>query len=333
MHELFHTEDCGLSLICRCCRGSVCEQRLSRAERMRVQRELWMNYSRTSEGFATKSWRRYLKNVAGCFARGMIKRIARWALTGPENREASPTKKTVETTTWRTSMKTIGIVGGMSWESSAEYYRLINEKVKAALGPAHSAELVMYSLDFHPVAQLELEERWAELATILIAAITRLEKAGAKFVIMASNTAHKVTELMRPSIHIPLLHIADATAEEIGKTGISTVGLLGTRFVMEQDFYKDHLRAQGINVLVPDQAQREYVHNVIYDELCAGKLIPESREQLRTIILDLQRAGAEGVVLACTELPLLIHVEDSPVRLFDTMTVHVNKAVLWTLAR
>ena len=228
-------------------------------------------------------------------------------------------------------MKTIGIIGGMSWESSAEYYRLINETVKVRLGPAHSAELVMYSLDFHPVAQLELEERWSELATTLIGAMTRLEKAGAEFVMMASNTAHKVAEVVQRSIHIPLLHIADVTAEEIGKAGISTVGLLGTRFVMEQDFYKDNFRAQGINVLVPDRAQRDYIHNVIYNELCAGKLIPESREILRSIILDLQRAGSQGVVLACTELPLLIHVEDTPVRLFDTMALHVNKAVTLAL--
>jgi aspartate racemase len=230
-------------------------------------------------------------------------------------------------------MKTIGIIGGMSWESSAEYYRLINETVKDRLGPKHSAELVMYSVDFCPVAQLELEERWEELAAVLIAAITRLEKAGAEFVIMASNTVHRVAEAVRPSIHIPLLHIADATAEAIGSTGISTVGLLGTRFVMEQDFYQDHLRAHGINILIPDKAQRDYVHNVIYNELCAGKVIPESRKKLRTIILDLQRAGAEGVVLACTELPLLIRAEDAPVRLFDTMALHAANAVALALQR
>ena len=228
-------------------------------------------------------------------------------------------------------MKTIGIIGGMSWESSAEYYRLINEAVKHRLGPTHSAEIVMYSVDFGPVAQLELEERWEELATVLIAAITRLEKAGAEFVIMASNTVHKVAEIVQPSIHVPLLHIADATAEEIRTAGISTVGLLGTRFVVEQDFYRDHFRAQGIDVLVPDQPQRHYVHNVIYKELCTGKLISESRENLRTIIRDLQRAGAAGVVLACTELPLLIHGEDTPVRLFDTMALHVAKAVALAL--
>jgi aspartate racemase len=228
-------------------------------------------------------------------------------------------------------MKAIGIIGGMSWESSAEYYRLINEAVKHRLGPTHSAEIVMYSVDFGAVAQLELEERWEELAAVLIAAITRLEKAGAEFVIMASNTVHKVAELVRPSIHVPLLHIADAAAEEIRKAGISRVGLLGTRFVMEQDFYRDHFRAQGINVLVPDRPQRDYVHNVIYNELCAGKLISESRENLRTIIRALQRAGAAAVVLACTELPLLIHVEDTPVRLFDTMALHVAQAVALAL--
>ncbi|MGH7926746.1 MAG: aspartate/glutamate racemase family protein [Candidatus Binatia bacterium] len=228
-------------------------------------------------------------------------------------------------------MKTIGIIGGMSWESSAEYYRLINESIKGRLGPTHSAEIVMYSMDFHLAAQLELEERWPELATFLIGAITRLEKAEAEFVMMASNTAHKVAETVQRSINIPLLHIADVTAEEIGIAGISTVGLLGTRFVTEQDFYKERFRARGIDVVVPDLAGRNSVHDVIYNELCAGKLIPESKEKMRTIILDLQRAGAEGVVLACTELPLIIHVEDTPVRLFDTMALHVNKAVTLAL--
>lgn len=224
-------------------------------------------------------------------------------------------------------MKTTGIIGGMSWESSAEYYRRINESIKDRLGPTHSAQLVMYSMDFHAVARLELEERWAELAAILIDATTRLEKAGADFVIMASNTAHKVADVVQRSIHVPLLHIADVAAEEIRQSRISTVGLLGTRFVMEQDFYKERLRARGIEVVVPDPGQRYYVHNVIYNELCAGKLISESREELRTIILDLQRAGAEGVVLACTELPLLVHAEHTPVRLFDTMALHVNRTV------
>ena len=153
-------------------------------------------------------------------------------------------------------MKTIGIVGGMSWESSAEYYRLINENIKSRLGPTHSAELVTYSMDFHRVAQLERKEQWTDLARILIGAI-RVEKAGADFVIMASNTAHKVAEVVQRSIEIPLLHIADVTAAEVGREGISTVGLLGTRFVMEQEFYKKSFRVQGIDIVIPDRLSRE----------------------------------------------------------------------------
>jgi aspartate racemase len=228
-------------------------------------------------------------------------------------------------------MKIIGIVGGVSSESSTEYYRLINQEVRLRLGAGHSAELVMYSLDFQPIAQLQLQQRWRELADVLISAITRMERAGAEFVILASNTLHVVADLVQPSIQIPLLHIADAAAEEIRKDRISTVGLLGTRAVMEQDFYRDNFRVHGIASLVPGEEQREFVHNLIYDELCVGKLIPESREQLRTIILGLQRAGAEAVVLACTELPLLVSSADSPVKLFDTMTLHVRKAVNYAL--
>jgi len=228
-------------------------------------------------------------------------------------------------------MKIAGIVGGVSSESSAEYYRLMNQEVRLRLGAEHSAELVMYSLDFQPIAQLQLQQRWRELADVLISAITRLERAGAEFVILASNTLHVVSDLVQPSIQIPLLHIADAVAEEIRKDRISTVGLLGTRAVMEQDFYRQNFRTHGITSLVPGEEQRDFVHNLIYDELCVGKLIPESREQLRTIILGLQKAGAEAVVLACTELPLLISREDTPVKLFDTMTLHVRKAANYAL--
>ena len=215
-------------------------------------------------------------------------------------------------------MKTIGIIGGMSWESSAEYYRLINEQVKARLGPAHSAELVMYSLDFQPIAQLELEERWEEFAVVLVDAAKRLERAGAEFILLASNTAHKVADDVQAAIAIPLLHIADAAAEAIAAAGIQKVGLLGTEFVMQQDFYRDRLRSRGIDVLLPGEGQRTCVHEVIYNELCAGKLMGDSQAKLLAIILDLQRAGAQAVVLACTELPLLIRPEDTPVRLFDT---------------
>ena len=230
-------------------------------------------------------------------------------------------------------MKTIGMIGGVSAESSTEYYRLINQEVKHRLGADHSAELVMVSLDFHPIAQLQLQQRWRELADVLIGAIARLEKAGAEFVVLASNTLHSVFDLIQPAIGIPLLHIADATAEEINGSGIAAVGLLGTRAVMEQDFYKDNFRAHGIISLVPCEEERHFVHNLIYDELCVGKLLPESRDKLRTIILGLHHSGAEAVVLACTELPLLITGNDTPVKLFDTMTVHVRKAVTFALER
>jgi aspartate racemase len=228
-------------------------------------------------------------------------------------------------------MKTIGIIGGMSWESSATYYRLINESIKLRLGPTHSAELFMYSTDFHHVAQLELEERWDELANLLILAIKRLENGGADFAIMASNTVHKVADVVQQAANIPLLHIADVTAEAIAKAGISTVGLLGTSFVMERDFYKKRFRTQGIDTLVPDHAGKNYVHDVIYNELCVGKVVPESKERVQAMILALQRAGAQAVVLACTELPLLIRVEETPITLFDTMALHVDKAVTLAL--
>ena len=170
-------------------------------------------------------------------------------------------------------MKVIGLIGGVSWKSSAEYYRLINQEVKAKLGPEHSAEMVMYSLDFQPVAQLEHEENWDELTILLADAANRLERAGADFVMVASNTLHKVANELQRRINVPLLHIADAAAEEIKKADISLVGLLGTRFVMEQDFYRERLSGHGINVQIPDQAARDYVHNVIYNELSLGKVL------------------------------------------------------------
>jgi aspartate racemase len=228
-------------------------------------------------------------------------------------------------------MKTIGIIGGMSWESSAEYYRLINEQVKAQFGAAHSAELLMYSLDFEPIARLELEERWEEFAAVLVAAAKRLERAGAAFVLLASNTAHKVADAVQMSIKIPLLHIAEAAGETIAAAGIQRVGLLGTEFVMHQDFYRDRLRRRAIDVLLPGETQRTFVHEVIYNELCAGKLLADSKAKLLAIILELKRAGAQAVVLACTELPLLVRPEDTPVRLFDTMAIHVHKAVTLAL--
>ncbi len=228
-------------------------------------------------------------------------------------------------------MKVIGLIGGVSWESSAEYYRLINHGVKARLGPEHSAELVMYSLDFQPVAQLEHEENWDELTNMLTGAANRLERAGADFVVVASNTLHKVADQLQQRISVPLLHIADATAEEIKKAGISLVGLLGTRFVMEQDFYRERLFTHGLKVVIPDQAARNYVHNVIYKELSLGQVLETSKQKILGIITELAAAGPSAVVLANTELPLLISSEDTSVRLFDTMAIHAKKAVAWAL--
>jgi len=224
-------------------------------------------------------------------------------------------------------MKVIGLIGGVSWESSAEYYRLINQEIKARLGPEHSAELVMYSLDFQPVAQLEHEEKWDELTTLLVDVAKRLEKAGADFVMVASNTLHKVAVDLQQRIDVPLLHIADAAAEEIKRADISLVGLLGTRFVMEQDFYRERLSGHGISVQIPDQASRDYVHKVIYNELSQGQVLETSRQKILGIITELAAAGPSAVMLANTELPLLIGSEDTSVRLFDTMTIHAEKAV------
>ena len=228
-------------------------------------------------------------------------------------------------------MKVIGLIGGVSWESSAEYYRLINQEVKARLGPEHSAEIVMYSMDFQPVAQLEHEEKWNELTTLLVDAAKRLERAGADFVVVASNTLHKVADEVQQRISVPLLHIADATAEEVKNANISMVGLLGTRFVMEQDFYRERLFTHGLKVVIPDQAARNYVHNVIYKELSLGQVLETSKQKILGIITELAAAGPSAVVLANTELPLLVGSADTSVRLFDTMAIHAKKAVSWAL--
>ncbi len=224
-------------------------------------------------------------------------------------------------------MKIIGLIGGVSWESSAEYYRIINQEVKARFGPKHSAALVMYSLDFQPVAQLEHEGKWDELATLLVDVAKRLERAGAEFVVVASNTLHKVAVEVQQRINVPLLHIADAVAEEIKKADISLVGLLGTRFVMEQDFYRERLSGHGISVQIPDRAARDYVHKVIYNELSQGQVLETSKQKILRIIAELKGAGTSAVVLANTELPLLIGPEDTSARLFDTMAIHAKKAV------
>jgi aspartate racemase len=224
-------------------------------------------------------------------------------------------------------MKPVGIIGGVSWESTIEYYRLFNQAVKAQVGPNHSAELLIYSLDFAPVAQLENQEKWDQLATLLIDVGRRLESAGALSLLIASNTLHKIASEVEANLVIPLVHIADTVVSEIRTTDIKTVGLLGTRFVMEQDFFKERLTAKGINVLIPSESQRAFVHDVIFTELVLGAIRDQSRETLLSIVDELTAAGAEGVILACTELPLLIRSSDTTVTLFDSMALHVKEAV------
>jgi len=225
-------------------------------------------------------------------------------------------------------MKTIGLLGGMSWESTLLYYRLINERVKARLGGLHSARLVLYSLDFDEIERLQHAGRWDEAGAIVAAAARSLELAGADFLVLCTNTMHKVAPEIEAVVRIPLLHIADATAAAIRDAGLHKVGLLATRFTMEQDFYRGRLaRRHGLDVLVPDADERAFVHRVIYDELCLGTILDASRERYRDIIRRLVDRGAEGIILGCTEIGLLVAPADSPVPVFDTTAIHAAAAV------
>ncbi|MDN3019092.1 aspartate/glutamate racemase family protein [Paenibacillus sp. BSR1-1] len=228
-------------------------------------------------------------------------------------------------------MKMIGLIGGMSWESSVEYYRIINEEVKSRLGGLHSAKCLMYSVDFAKIERCQSEGNWPRAGEILASAALSLEKAGADFIVICTNTMHKVVDAIQEKIMIPILHIADATAAQIKKSGISTVGLLGTKYTMEQDFYKSRLEANGINVIVPNDHEREMVNNIIYNELCLGKVLDSSRTDYKKVINSLMENGADGMILGCTEIGLLIKQEDSKVPLFDTASIHaiaaVNKAL------
>lgn len=229
-------------------------------------------------------------------------------------------------------MKTIGLIGGMSWESTVPYYRIINETVRGRLGGLHSARLVLYSLDFHEIERLQRSGDWIEAGHVLAQAARALKAAGAEFVVLCTNTMHKVAEAIEHAVDIPLFHIADPTAEEISRCGLTTVGLLGTRFTMEHAFYNDRLRARhGIDVVIPNEADRGFVHRVIYEELCLGKTIDESRAEYRRIIQRLVARGAQGVVLGCTEISMLVRPGDSPVPVFDTTRIHASKAAEWAL--
>lgn len=230
-------------------------------------------------------------------------------------------------------MKTIGLIGGMSWESTVPYYRLINETVKARLGGLHSAKVVLYSVDFHEVERLQHSGDWEAAGALLAGAARALEAAGADFLVLCTNTMHKVAAAIEGAVGIPLFHIADPTAEEIKSAGIGTVGLIGTRFTMEQEFYKGRLRERhGLAVLVPPAGDREIVHRVIYEELCLGKIVDGSREEYRRIMADLVARGAEAILLGCTEISLLVGRGDSTVPLFDTTSLHARKAAEWALA-
>ncbi|KOG34048.1 MULTISPECIES: aspartate/glutamate racemase family protein [Streptomyces] len=224
-------------------------------------------------------------------------------------------------------MKTIGLIGGMSWESTAEYYRLVNEFTRDRLGGLHSARCVLYSVDFAEIERLQVQGRWAEAGDVLAAAARALEAAGADMVLICTNTMHKVADRVEEAVSVPLLHLADATAEAVRASGLRRVGLLGTAFTMEQDFYRGRLEACGLEVLVPDAAGRKAVHQVIYEELCLGIVREESRAAYREIIADLVAGGAEGVVLGCTEIELLIDAGDSPVPVFPTARLHAEAAV------
>ena len=224
-------------------------------------------------------------------------------------------------------MKTIGLLGGMSWESTALYYRLINEETKRRLGGLHSARIVLESLDFQDVETLQDRGDWAGAAELLAKAARRIEAAGADFLLICTNTMHKVADEVAAVINIPLLHIADATAAQIKDAGIDTVGLLGTRFTMEQEFYKGRLNEKGITVLTPPESGRGLVHTVIYDELCRGVVKDESRQAFLAIIDDLAEHGAQGVIEGCTEIGMLVKEDHTDVKLFDTARIHAAAAV------
>lgn len=229
-------------------------------------------------------------------------------------------------------MKTIGLIGGMSWESTIGYYREINQGVKKSLGGLHSAKIVLHSVDFDPIEKLQHSGNWAGTAEILIGAAKSVESAGADFVLICTNTMHKVASDIELSINIPLLHIADATAEALVKDGIKKVGLLGTAFTMEHDFYKQRLiETYGLEVVIPNEADRKLVHDTIYNELCLGNIHDASRQEYLRIVNELAKSGAEAIILGCTEIGMLISQQHTDVPLYDTTAIHAAKAVEWAI--
>jgi aspartate racemase len=230
-------------------------------------------------------------------------------------------------------VKTAGLIGGMSWESTVPYYQVMNRVVGEALGGLHSARLVLYSVEFQEIERLQHAGRWAEAGAILADAGRAVERAGADFLVLCTNTMHKVAPQIEAAVRIPLLHIADATASRVKAAGLGRVGLLGTRFTMEEDFYRGRLeRNHGLSVLVPRDSQRETIHRVIYEELCRGQVRDDSRQEYRRVVSDLVQQGAEGVILGCTEIGLLLGPQDAAAPLFDTARIHAEEAARHCLA-
>ena len=230
-------------------------------------------------------------------------------------------------------MKVIGLIGGMSWESTVPYYRQINETIKERLGGLHSAKIVLYSVDFHHIERLQHAGDWEAAGAMLAAAARSLEAAGCDFLVLCTNTMHKVVPSIEAAVAIALLHIADPTAAEIKRAGHSTVGLLGTRFTMEQAFYRDRLSERhGLRVIVPNAEDRDTIHRIIYDELCLGVVLPESRSEYRCIMESLAAQGAQAIILGCTEISLLVSQQDARVPLFDTTAIHARAAAAQALA-
>jgi aspartate racemase len=228
-------------------------------------------------------------------------------------------------------MRTLGLLGGMSWESTLTYYRRVNERVRERLGGLHSAKLVLYSVDFAEIERLQHAGDWDAAGRVLADAAQALERAGAEALVLCTNTMHRVLDAVEPAIRMPVIHIADATARRIRAAGISKVGLLATRFTMEQDVYRGRLELNGLEVVVPDADERTEIHRIIYDELCLGMIRDESRETYRAIMANLVARGAEGLILGCTEIGLLVGASDTTVPVFDTTRIHAEAAVDWAL--
>ena len=229
------------------------------------------------------------------------------------------------------NLKTIGLIGGMSWESTVTYYKIINETVKEKLGGLHSAKCILYSVDFQEIEECQANGNWEKSGEILGEAAYNLEKAGADFIVICTNTMHKVMNQIKEKISVPILHIAEMTAEKILEKGLKNIALLGTKYTMEQDFYKSKLIEKGINVIIPDKNDIETINEVIYDELCLGTINSDSKKKFLEIVDKLRSKGAEGIILGCTEIGLLIKNEDTDVPLFDTAIIHAEQAAIYSI--